>query len=81
MSHPFINCRVCKGSGKTALPPGLRASHKVLAAAKKPMKIVEFGGKLGIEVSNAHHRMKRLIKVGLAEVADAGFPKTYRVTR
>lgn len=45
-----------------------------------PMTAAKFSDELGLEISNAHHRLKRLVDAGLVKVSGTDRPKTYKAT-
>lgn len=73
----LIPCTCCEGKGKRNLPKALKESHE---AAKKLGKftVAGFSEKTGVEVTAAHHRISRLVKLGVVKNL-GGVPAKYVV--
>jgi hypothetical protein len=75
---PMARCEFCEGKGKRELPFELHVSYLVMKRSGT-CTIGEFARKSGIELTNAHHRIRRLVKLGVVRKVSAKMPAKYRV--
>jgi predicted transcriptional regulator len=74
-----IKCWNCAGSGKIQISAMMERSLDLIKK-QGPMTAAKFSDELGLEISNAHHRLKRLVDAGLVKVSGTDRPKTYKAT-
>lgn len=77
MRYPKIKCRTCLGNGTVELPPELKTTLLTLRGMGTTT-IGALAKQMGIELSNAHHRVQRMIRFGVAKRVQAKMPATYR---
>ena len=76
MSDPLISCNCCNGKGVKELPSELRASFHVLKKIQ-PATVSRFSKASEVELTAAHHRIKRMVKLGVIERVDGVTPAQY----
>ena len=77
----LISCPKCKGRGKITLNKTLQRGLDVLGS-KKSVTLAEYSNLMVIELSNAHHLMRRLVQAGVAEkLENTRYPAKYRATK
>ena len=74
-----IKCYYCEGSGEIPVPKIMERSVGVLKK-KGPMTVAAFATALQLEISNAHHRLKRMARAGLVKIENNQRPVTYKAT-
>ncbi len=81
MSEVLISCPKCNGQGKSRLSDSLVKAIGIIRGSKKPMTVAEYSVLMNVELTNAHHMMRRLKEVGLVEPWGESYPKKFRATR
>jgi hypothetical protein len=73
----IVKCTKCNGTGKHELA---RIAHKYHKALKKAgsVTVAQYAEATGLELTNAHHRMKALVSLGAAKRVNTTSPAVYR---
>ena len=75
-----IDCTFCGGSGKRDLPEDIHVSYHAVKKLE-PATVAAFSKETGIELTAAHHRVKRLVKLGLVERLVDVSPARYKTVK
>lgn len=80
MSQPKITCKCCGGKGVQELPDALRSSYRriaKLASGRENISVALFAEEAKMELTNAHHHFKRLLKLGVVKKVPKLSPARY----
>lgn len=80
MGKTLVNCTCCEGKGKRVATEVMGKSHK-MALGMGVFTVLDFSKKAGIELTAAHHRIARLVKLGAVKKVGDGVPVRYVALR
>lgn len=75
-----IRCQNCGGSGKAELPKRLADGHMILKLLRNAT-VAAFAAKMSMELTAAHHLMRRMVAAGVAQRVEGVSPAQYRAMR
>jgi len=80
MSQPRIKCRSCNGEGHRQLPKALRKSFALIegyVASGNAIRVSEFAKVSRLELTAAHHHIKRMVGLGVLKKVPKSAPARY----
>ena len=75
-SKTLVTCNCCSGKGVKELPNKLREFFHTLKK-NEPATISAVSKKCGVELTAAHHRMSRLVELGVVKRVRGSSPAEY----